>query len=36
MQRETDRDRRDHDAEMGHTVDGEGDRRGDDVVDLNA
>ena len=36
MQREADRDHRDRQPEAGHAADGEGDRGGDDVVDLNA
>ena len=36
VQREANRDHRGHEAEAGRAVDGEGDRRGDDVVDLNA
>ena len=36
MQREADGDHRDREPETGQAVDGEGDRRGDDVVDLDA
>ena len=36
VQGKADRDHRGDETEAGHAVDGEGDRRGDDVVDLNA